>query len=339
MTTTTTDGTAGNGNDPPRISEATKQSYRDAQAALEQYKKDERVNCTSAAQRQLWQEAMTIALDFAEKHKAFDSDDPIVDAIATESEHRFKGKMNSDQKKSLKREFEALKFGQIHSMKIRKYEAGVNDRTANFIDAQRTALLEEIRSLKKENLSLKSDNQSLSTSCHQISHNNKAKEEDLKIQVLAQLASKFAEKKKIAPRLFSNYGFAISKSILTKTTKVIQKANDFGPKSKKAGVPFFKAFFKELSKSPADAKIVGMEKVKNHHMVYNDVIDKAVAADKENDFTGHFLDTKENRNLIWYGMKELGNEGIASQLVKAFNATRSNESSKKYRPAIGMSNS
>jgi hypothetical protein len=206
----------------------------------------------------------------------------------------------------------------------------------NLYEVQRNALNEEINNLRKEKSTLKQHNQSLMTSHHRIHEKDKEKEEDLQIQVVAELARVFAEKKKIGACLFNNYGFAISKSCLTKKIKDIKQANDFGPKSSKCGRPFFKAFFKELSKSPADAKIVGMEKVKNNHMVYNDIIDKTVAADKENHLTGHFMDTKENRNIIWYGLTESVNNGVASQIIKAFNTARSNVSSKQMRPAIGM---
>jgi hypothetical protein len=336
-TTTAGNSTAGNGNadnDPMPVSEASLKAFTDAEDDLKQFKKEQSVNL-SDTQKSLWEESCTIAMDFADKNKAFDSGD-IVEALDKEIDDRFKGKMNSADKQSLKREFKALKFGQVYSLKKMKFDSGVSDRTMHLYEVQRKALNEEINNLRKEKSTLKQHNQSLMTSHHRIHEKDKEKEEDLQVQVLAECARVFAEKKKIGAFLFNNYGFTISKSILTKKTKDIRQANDFGPNRSKGGRPFFKAFFKELSKSPADAKIVGMEKVKNNHMVYNDIIDKTVADNKENELTGHFLDTKENRNIIWYGLTESANNGIASQIIKAFTTARSNASSKQMRPAIGM---
>jgi hypothetical protein len=310
-TTTAGNGTAGNGNadnDPPPISQASMKAFREAEDDLKQFKNEQSVNL-SDTQKSLWEESKTIAMEFADKNKAFDSGD-IVEVLDKEIDDRFKGKMNSAEKQSLKREFKALKFGQVYSLKKMKYDTGVSDRTMKLYEAQRLALNEEIENLRKEKFTLKQHNQSLSTSCHQVAVRNKEKEEDLKVQVLVQCAMVFLLAKKIAMSLYNNYGLAISKCHFTKKTKEIRHAGDFGPNSKKAGVPFFKAFFKELSKSPADTKIEGMEQVKNHHIVYNDLIDKTVLADKENNLTGHFLDTKENRNIIWYGLTESANKGI-----------------------------
>ena len=48
------------------------------------------------------------------------------------------------------------------------------------------------------------------------------------------------------------------------------------------------------------------------------------------------VDTKENRLLIWYGTSDAANDGIVSIIIKVFNGKRSDESSKKIRPILGM---
>ena len=89
----------------------------------------------------------------------------------------------------------------------------------------------------------------------------------------------------------------------------------------------------------ADLKCEDLTDIKNHELVYNDTIDRSVADDPLNYLTGHPLDTKKNRTLVWYGCPKLGNTGVASVIVKAFNGKRSDEASKKIRPIIGMFNS
>ena len=89
----------------------------------------------------------------------------------------------------------------------------------------------------------------------------------------------------------------------------------------------------------ADLKCEDLTDIKNHELVYNDTIDRSVADDPLNYLTGHPLDTKKNHTLVWYGCPKLGNTGVASVIVKAFNGKRSDEASKKIRPIIGMFNS
>jgi len=64
------------------------------------------------------------------------------------------------------------------------------------------------------------------------------------------------QKQKVVSAIFNQYGFAISKALLTKDVKCrIHKANDCGPRnSVKGGSQFFKGFFKEVSKSPPDCQ-------------------------------------------------------------------------------------
>ena len=90
-----------------------------------------------------------------------------------------------------------------------------------------------------------------------------------------------------------------------------------------------------MQKSPAAInKLEDMSVVNNHDLVYNSAIDKAIADDKSNFYSGHFLDTVENRKIIWYDNSALGIDGIASLIIKAFfNSRRSDESSKKLCPA------
>ena len=270
-------------------------------------------------------------------------DDDLTKGIVSsvDSKINVKGSLKAAQKESLKRDMSSLKIGHIQAMKRLKHSNDSFRRYSCLMEGRQEELMKEIRSLRKENTDLKGEVQSLCT----VNNTNKKKflrkENDLKNQALLQCAMKYSEKQKIGHKLFHQFGFVISKSLLTVHPKSIKKANDFGPNSSKAGAgrPFFKSFFKELSKKHNVPKADDMASVKNHELVYNHTIDSTVANDRNNYLTGHFLDTQENRALIWYGSDTYGCLGVASSIVKFFNNKRSDESSKKIRPVIGMWNS
>jgi hypothetical protein len=305
-------------------------------AELEEWKKgEEEARLTTDAQKKLWKTAEDIGTKFEEENKNNQSSDPIVDAILEESEKRFsKGNIKADERKALKREFDALKFSQIHSAKRMKYMGKFHSKAIDLWKLRHQLVMEELEDLKKENSTLKAANQSLFTAKHKEADEIKKKDGDLQIQALGQVAKKYADKQKVGAALFHKYGFVISKKILSKKPQDIIAAKDFGPNSSKGGRPFFNGLFWELSKSPAASKMEDLCEVNNHELVYNSTLDKAIAEDKSNILSGHFLDTLENRKLIWFGNSALGITGIASQIIKGFNGKRSDESSKKLRPAL-----
>jgi hypothetical protein len=331
--------TAANGGPAPEKSAFTASRadrIKERAAEFEEWKKgEEEAKLTTEAQKQLWNFAEDIGTKFEEENNNNQSSDPIVDAIMEESEKRFlKGNIKADERKALKREFDALKFSQIHSAKRMKYMRKFHSKAIDLWKFRHRLVMEELEDLKKENSKLKASNQSLFTAKHKEADEIKKKDGDLQIQALGQVAKKYADKQKVGATLFHKYGFVISKKILSQKPQDIIAAKDFGPNSSKGGRPFFNGLFRELSKSPAASKMETLCEVNNHELVYNSTLDKAVAEDKSNMLSGHFLDTLENRKLIWFGNSALGITGIASQIIKGFNGKRSDESSKKIRPAL-----
>ena len=280
----------------PSVSGATGASYADSKEAFEEWKKQTKPELATEAQKDLWGTAKQHVIDFID---------------------------------------ECMKFTAYHSRKIMKFQTDFLSKQSDLAKQRHSALMEEIKSLKAENKKLRADNQSLTSTTHTAANAMHKKNDDLKVGALVTCARVYAEKKKVGVQMFNDHGFGISHSILTKDVRSIKKARDFGPNSSKGGRPFFNGLFKELSKCPADTKLDGMANVKNHELVYSDVIDQALAKNKNDPRTGHPLDTPDNRAIIWYGSDVHNNEGVACQVIKAFNGKRSDESSKKIRPAIG----
>ena len=71
-------------------------------------------------QKELWKTAKEIADSFEDDNNNNQSANPIVEAIFEDSDKRFKGNMKAEEKKNLKRDLEALKFGTIYSRKQAK---------------------------------------------------------------------------------------------------------------------------------------------------------------------------------------------------------------------------
>jgi len=287
----------------------------------------------------VYKESVKIAKELYSLHKDYQSDDPIMDGLHLEVEAKFKGSIKAEDKKRLKREYVTLSFGNDMASKKLK----LNDRArrtsevVSFFQKHNGTLMREIRLANAHLQKLKHENQSLCTTYHQMINSNQRTVDDLRMQALISMARKYCMKQKVGSAIFNQYGFAISKALLTKDVKCIRKANDFGPNSVKGGRQFFKGFFKEVSKSPADCRCDELTQIKNSKMVYNDSINRTVLADDQmNIYTGHPLDTKENRLLIWYSTSDVANDGIVSIIIKAFNGKRSDESSKKIRPILGM---
>ena len=283
----------------------------------------------------LYDESVEMAEELFSSHKDYRSDDPIMDGLHLEVESKFKGSIKAEDKKRLKREYFTLSFGNYMASKKLKLNDAARSAVVSFFQKHNGMLMREIRLSNAYVQKLKHENQSLCTTYHQMINSNQRTVDDLRMQALISMAGKYCTKQKVGSAIFNQYGFAISKALLTKDVKCIRKANDFGPNSVKGGRQFFKGFFKELSKSPADCRCDELTQIKNSEMVYNDSINRTVADDQMNIYTGHPLDTKENRLLIWYGTSDVANDGIVSIIIKAFNGKRSDESSKKIRPVLG----
>jgi len=279
---------------------------------------------------EFWMHARECVAKFSSAFSVPKFDDSLMKGIveSVDAEFNAKGSMKNAQKETLKRDF--------HAMKKLKHSQMYFGCYFSLMDERHKDLMKEIRDLKMENTGLKGEVQSLCTVNNSNKQKFKRKENDLKLQALLQCGMKYSEKQKIGHKLFNQFGFVISKNLLTVHPKSIRKANDFGPNSSKAGRPFFKSFFKELLKKHNAPKAEDMAAVKNHELVYNSTLDTTVAQDQSNYLSGHYLDTKENRALIWYGSDTYGCAGVAASIIKSFNGKRSDESSKKIRPVLGM---
>jgi len=312
--------------------------FQDEKSTLESWKEDHAPSFVgNSLPFVLWNEADV--LRHKGEYNKLESDDAVVEAIQKEVDHAFKGNLKTEEKKVLKREFLSLKYGYIHATKRYKFGTLFQEKYSKMMERNHAALMSEIKALASDNKRLKQENQSLCTSHHHSLISIQTKEDDLQLQALFSIAITFCKKQKVGASIFVNFGFAISKSLLSSEVKCIKKAKDFGPNCATGGRQFFKSLFKELSKGAADLKCEDLTDIKNHELVYNDTIDRSVADDPLNYLTGHPLDTKKNRTLVWYGCPKLGNTGVASVIVKAFNGKRSDEASKKIRPIIGMFNS
>lgn len=248
---------------------------------------------------------------------------------------KFSGKMTADKKRELQLEYGAMLYGFAHARKKLKFGGEFIRRTTTNFDKFNASAEEEFIRLKSECARLKRDNQNSVHQNHLAIDKIKTKDETLKLVALSNAAHRMAFIKRTHVTLFDQVGLAISKKLLTAKPHIIGSAKDFGPNSKVAGQPFFEMLFQELSKSSGHEKADGMKDIENHKAIYNDNIDKKVAADKKNPLTGHPLDTADNRTLIWYGDTSRGVDSIAQKIVRAFNAHRSDEASKKLRPVIG----
>ncbi len=285
-------------------------------------------------QKELWNESRTLCKE-VEESEGFDEADPyeIHTVVAGVADEKFKGTISGQKKKDLKRAYEALLFGNIHSRKKSKFEIEYNRR---FEEGHKL----EISELEAEKDRINQQNQTLAHNTHLARNTVKAKNSDLQKMALRTAAIQYAKEKGVAVELFHKKGFGISRAILTKSTKEIKKAGDFGPNSAVAGRPFFKGFFKELSKGRGSKKMDALADVKNSDLIYTDQIDKTVANDRNSGLSGHPLDTPENRRWVWYGSDTKNSaDGVASAIVMKFNSTRSDVMSKELRPGIGMSNS
>jgi len=312
-----------------------KTKFDQLKSDFDEWKKgDDEPMLLTDTQKELWKESKDYASAFFEEHKDDPSSDPLVEAIEEETEKLFKGALKSEIKKTLKREREAFLFGTIHSHKKMKYMHEFHKKSIEISNLRYEITAEELQAAKEEINKLKAENQSLVSAHYKNNDKMEKKDDDLKIVAMTQCAKKYAEKQKVGALLFRNHGFVISKSLLSGKPRSIQNANDFGPNSAKAGRPFFAGLFRELSKGPAVHRMEEICEIPNHEMVYNSAIDKKVADDKSTPYTGHPLDTPQNRRLVWYGDSARGINGVAVQLVKAFNGKRSDDSSKKIRPAI-----
>ncbi len=300
------------------------------------WKKDNDPRVTDQETQDLYKEAR-ISARAIEDSSEFQNAEPteIHTVIANAVDEKFSGKMSGQKKADLKREHAALLFNTVHARKKAKYEVEYNRRFGEYHTLKVSELEKKNKDLKTANVKLDADNQTLSHSTHLAKDRVKTKNQDLSFQALNTAALVYANERKVAFKLFHNKGFAISSKILTKSSKVIKDAKDFGPRQKVAGKPFFKGLFSELSKGPGEKKMPGMTDVKNYELIYSDKIDKTVANDKKSVYTGHPLDTQENRNLIWYGSEKHNTNGIACAIIKNFNSHRSDAMSKTLRPAIG----
>jgi len=285
----------------------------------------------------LWYEADTLRL--CGEYGKLESDVAVAGEMLKEVETAFKGNLKTNEKKVLKREFLALKFGHYHATKRFKFGESLYDQYGKMMENGHLSLLKELKLLSSDNKKLKHENQSLCTSHHHSLISIQSKDEDLQVQALFRMATQFCKKQKIGAAIFVNFGFAISKSLLSSEVKCIKKANDFGPNCATGGRQFFKSLFKELSKGAADSKCKELTDIKDHELMYNNTINCNVANDPLTHLTGHALDTKTNRTLLWYGSPKFGSVGVASLIIKAFNGKRSDEASKKICPIIGMFNS
>ena len=150
-------------------------------------------------------------------------------------------------KKVLKREFVSLKYGFIHATKRYKFGTMFQDnKYSKMMESSHAVLMSEINVLASNNKRLKQENQSLCTSHHHSLISIQTKEDNLQLQALFSIAISFCKKQKVGASMFVNFGFAISKSLLSSEVKCIKKAKDFGPNCATGGR---QAFFRTLQAS------------------------------------------------------------------------------------------
>jgi len=253
---------------------------------LEKWMSDNSPELSSESARSLWDFSVELSNDAMEVYSSHPSDDPYVNGLALEVETKFKTPLKTADKNTLKREYVALKFGHLQAMKKIKYQKAAHVQYTNILQKQTNILLRELKLVNVYVQKLKQENQSLCRSHHHMINKNKSTEDDLKFQALFAMAQKYCVKQKVGAFVFNEYGFAISKSLLTKDVKCIRKAKDFGPNSVNGGRQFFMGFFRELSKSPAESRCEELTQIKNNELVYNDLVDKSVANDKSSLLTG-----------------------------------------------------